>query len=160
MPVAPLSALASNLRNRLMPAAAILAVPMVVAGCAGASPALDAGARSSSGTESASTADPELERLLDAGTRSYTAFVRNQTALLVTGTQAFAEAYAAGDSATARELYASTRMYWERIEPVAESFGDLDPKLDAREADLEPGQEWTGWHRAEKDVFPPAATPH
>ena len=47
-------------------------------------------------------------------------------------------------------------MHWERIEPVAESFGDLDPKLDAREADLEPGQEWTGWHRAEKDLFPPA----
>ena len=47
-------------------------------------------------------------------------------------------------------------MHWERIEPVAESFGDLDPKLDAREADLEPGQKWTGWHRAEKDLFPPA----
>src|SRR4029453_14350743 len=47
-------------------------------------------------------------------------------------------------------------MHWERIEPVAESFGDLDPKLDAREADLEPGQEWTGWHRHEKDLFPPA----
>ena len=47
-------------------------------------------------------------------------------------------------------------MHWERIEPVAESFGDLDPKLDAREADLEPGEEWTGWHRAEKDLFPPA----
>jgi iron uptake system component EfeO len=48
-------------------------------------------------------------------------------------------------------------MHWERIEPVAEQFGDLDPKLDAREADLEPGQEWTGWHRAEKDLFPPSA---
>jgi iron uptake system component EfeO len=47
-------------------------------------------------------------------------------------------------------------MHWERIEPVAESFGDLDPILDAREADLEPGQEWTGWHRIEKDLWPPA----
>lgn len=50
-------------------------------------------------------------------------------------------------------------MHWERIEPVAESFGDLDPKLDAREADLAPGEEWTGWHRAEKDLFPPAGFP-
>ncbi len=46
-------------------------------------------------------------------------------------------------------------MHWERIEPVAESFGDLDPKLDLREADLEEGQEWTGWHRIEKDLWPP-----
>jgi iron uptake system component EfeO len=47
-------------------------------------------------------------------------------------------------------------MHWERIEPVAEAFGDLDPLLDAREADLEDGQAWTGWHRIEKDLWPPA----
>ena len=47
-------------------------------------------------------------------------------------------------------------MHWERIETVAESFGDLDPMMDAREADLEPGQEWTGWHRIEKDLWPAA----
>ena len=39
---------------------------------------------------------------------------------------------------------------------MAESFGDLDPKMDAREADLEPGQTWTGWHRIEKDLWPAA----
>ena len=49
-----------------------------------------------------------------------------------------------------------TRVNWERIEPVAESFGDLDPLLDAREADLDEGQAWTGWHRIEKDLWPPA----
>ncbi|MET0840221.1 MAG: iron uptake system protein EfeO, partial [Marmoricola sp.] len=49
------------------------------------------------------------------------------------------------------------RGYWERIETVAESFGDLDPKMDLREADLEEGQEWTGWHRIEKDLWPPAS---
>jgi iron uptake system component EfeO len=43
------------------------------------------------------------------------------------------------------------------VETVAESFGDLDPKMDAREADLEPGQKWTGWHRLEKDLWPEAA---
>jgi iron uptake system component EfeO len=48
-------------------------------------------------------------------------------------------------------------MHWERIETVAESFGDLDPKLDLREADLEPGQKWTGWHRLEKDLWPARA---
>jgi iron uptake system component EfeO len=47
-------------------------------------------------------------------------------------------------------------VHWERIETVAESFGDLDPKMDLRQADLEPGQRWTGWHRLEKDLWPPA----
>ena len=46
-------------------------------------------------------------------------------------------------------------MHWERIEPVAESFGDLDPMLDAREKDLEKGDAFTGWHRAEKDLWAP-----
>jgi iron uptake system component EfeO len=40
---------------------------------------------------------------------------------------------------------------------VAESFGDLDPMMDAREADLEPGQKWTGWHLIEKDLWPQRA---
>ena len=29
--------------------------------------------------------------------------------------------------------------------------------MDAREADLEPGQKWTGWHRIEKDLWPELA---
>ncbi|XAS71148.1 iron uptake system protein EfeO [Micrococcaceae bacterium Sec5.1] len=102
------------------------------------------------------SADADFQKLLETGSQQYAAYVKDQTEQLVTGTKAFADAFAAGDAAKARELYAATRMHWERIEPVAESFGDLDPKLDAREADLEPGQEWTGWHRAEKDLFPPA----
>ena len=51
----------------------------------------------------------------------------------------------------------SPAPHWERIETVAESFGDLDPMMDAREADLEPGQEWTGWHLIEKDLWPQRA---
>jgi iron uptake system component EfeO len=46
------------------------------------------------------------------------------------------------------------RSHYEAIEPVAESFGSLDPKLDLREADLSKGQKWTGWHRIEKDLWP------
>ncbi|MFE4542593.1 iron uptake system protein EfeO [Arthrobacter sp. NPDC056727] len=102
------------------------------------------------------TADADLQKLVDTGVAQYTAYVKDQTEQLVAGTKEFATAYAAGDAAKAKSLYAATRMHWERIEPVAESFGDLDPKLDARETDLEPGQKWTGWHRAEKDLFPPA----
>ena len=108
------------------------------------------------GSDRPSQADDDLQKLSDTAVRQYTAYVKDQTEQLLDGTTTFAAAFAAGDSATARKLYASTRMHWERIEPVAESFGDLDPKLDLREADLEPGEAWTGWHRAEKDLFRPA----
>ena len=85
----------------------------------------------------------------------YAAYVKDQSQQLLSGTEDFAAAFAAGEEATAKELYPQVRMHWERIEPVAESFGDLDPILDAREADLEEGQEFTGWHRAEKDLWAP-----
>ena len=94
---------------------------------------------------------------LAAAEESYVAYVKDQVGSLVAGTTAFADAYAAGDDDTARDLYAATRVHWERVEPVAESFGDLDPLLDAREADLADGDVWSGWHHIEKDLWPPAA---
>jgi len=87
---------------------------------------------------------------------NYTGYVKDQTGALLTATKTFAAAYSAGDTAAARAQYASTRAFYERIEPTAEQFGDLDPALDLREADLEQGQEWTGWHRIEKDLWAPA----
>ena len=105
------------------------------------------------------TGDPagtgDVSRQVTAATTTYTRYVKEQTAQLLAGTKEFAAAYSAGDDRRARELYAPTRWYWESIEPVAESFGDLDPRLDLREADLEEGQKWTGWHRIEKDLWPP-----
>lgn len=110
-------------------------------------------------TDSGETVVPtgSTGELLAAATTAYSSYVKDQAEQLLTDTKAFADAYKAGDDDLARSLFASTRMHWERIEPVAESFGDLDPILDAREADLEPGQDWTGWHRIEKDLWPPAS---
>ncbi|MFN8125521.1 MAG: iron uptake system protein EfeO [Candidatus Nanopelagicales bacterium] len=104
--------------------------------------------------DATTTGDTTAE--VTAATTTYTRYVKEQTAQLVAGTKQFADAYVAGDDKQARELYAPTRAYWESIEPVAESFGDLDPRLDLREADLEEGQVWTGWHRIEKDLWPPS----
>jgi iron uptake system component EfeO len=94
---------------------------------------------------------------VDAAATNYVAYIKDQVAQLVTGTDTFLAAYVAGDDETARNTYATTRANYERIEPVAESFGDLDPEIDFREADVAPDDEWTGWHRIEKDLFPPAA---
>jgi iron uptake system component EfeO len=134
-------------------AAVAVVVPLALAACGQSS---QSPAAQTASARPSATADAERASLLSEGTGSYAAYVKDETDKLLAGTLAFAEAYAAGDAEKARSLYAPTRMHWERIEPVAEQFEDLDPKLDAREASLEPGQEWTGWHRAEKDLFPPA----
>jgi iron uptake system component EfeO len=96
----------------------------------------------------------DFDEQVAAANTNYKAYVKDQVEQLVTGTESFAAAYEAGDFDKARSLYASTRVFWERVETVAESFGDLDPLLDLREADLEEGQEWTGWHAIEKDLWP------
>lgn len=88
-----------------------------------------------------------------AGSAAYVRWAQQQADELLTGTKEFAAAIKAGDVARAKELYPQVRLHWERIEPVAESFGDLDPVLDARVNDLEPGQEFTGWHRLERDLW-------
>ncbi len=102
-----------------------------------------------------STASGAVQEQVDAANEQYHEYVEDQSADLLAGTKQFVAAYKAGDDVRARALYPTVRVHWERIEPVAESFGDLDPKMDAREADLEQSQAWTGWHRLEKDLWPP-----
>ena len=97
------------------------------------------------------------EQLVEQAQQNYAAYVQDQSDQLLVKTQEFVDAYERGDDDAARTIYADARTHWERIETVAESFGDLDPKMDAREADLEPGQRWTGWHLIEKDLWPQRA---
>ncbi|HEX3324899.1 MAG TPA: iron uptake system protein EfeO, partial [Solirubrobacterales bacterium] len=71
---------------------------------------------------------------------------------LVAKTQPFVAAVLAGDVARAKSLYPAARIPYERIEPVAESFGDLDPRIDARANDV-PASEFGGFHRIEKALW-------
>jgi iron uptake system component EfeO len=87
----------------------------------------------------------------------YASYVRDQVDQLLVKTQQFAQLVTERKDDEARALYADARVHWERVETVAESFGDLDPQMDAREADLEEGDEFTGWHRLEKDLWPQRA---
>ncbi len=95
------------------------------------------------------TADPAAEKAV----AQYRTYVQQQADAVVPLVDQFAAAVKAGHVAKAKSLYAESRIPWEAVEPVAESFGDLDPKVDLREADLEAGQEWTGWHRIEKALW-------
>jgi iron uptake system component EfeO len=111
---------------------------------------------SDSGEDQQGASGNDVE-LVEQANQKYREYVEDQTEQLVAMTAEFVAAYKADKDDEARALYPVARMPWERIETVAESFGDLDPKLDLREADLEPGQKWTGWHRIEKDLWPARA---
>lgn len=70
----------------------------------------------------------------------------------VKATEAFTTAVKSGEIDKAKDLYGPARMHYERAEPIAEVFGDLDPKIDAREGDV-PDTEWGGYHRIEKGLW-------
>ncbi|MFX1756578.1 peptidase [Rhodococcus gordoniae] len=93
------------------------------------------------------------EDTLTEAADGYRRYIRSEADALVAATGGFVAAVHANDVGEAKRLFPLTRTHFERIEPEAESFGDLDPRLDLREADLEPGQEWTGFHRLEKDLW-------
>ena len=87
----------------------------------------------------------------------YAAFVKDQVGQLVPAVEDFVAAYESGDDETARRLFPQTRAFYERIEPVAEALGDLDPRIDYREVDAVAEElDWTGFHRIEKDLWVPA----
>ncbi|MEU9717286.1 iron uptake system protein EfeO [Streptomyces sp. NPDC047976] len=94
---------------------------------------------------------------LDAAVAAYRKYVQEQADETLPKAKVFADAVKAGDLEAAKKAYAPSRIGWERTEPVAESFGDIDPKVDVREDGLEAGQDpakdWTGWHRLEKSLF-------
>ncbi|GAA5064409.1 iron uptake system protein EfeO [Nocardia callitridis] len=84
----------------------------------------------------------------------YKRYLQSQVTALRDTTKMFVDAVKSGDIEAAKRQYPVTRTYYERIEPVAESFpDDLDPRIDLREADLAEGEKWTGFHRLEKDLW-------
>jgi iron uptake system component EfeO len=102
--------------------------------------------------EQAAFFDIEGSPELDAAARRYQDYVIGQSELLVDRTAGFVAAVKGGDVEEAKKLYAPSRVPWERIEPVAEKFGTLDPEVDAREGDV-PKQQWTGFHRIEQALW-------
>jgi iron uptake system component EfeO len=90
--------------------------------------------------------------LTDA-TSKYHDYVVAEVDALTTTTKAFTDAVRGGDMAKAKTLFAPARVHYEDIEPVAESFGDLDPNIDARIDDVPDPAQWTGFHRIEKALW-------
>ncbi|MCX2179514.1 EfeM/EfeO family lipoprotein [Streptomyces sp. SKN60] len=102
-------------------------------------------------------AAPKRSPEMDAAVAAYRQYVQAQADETLPKVKTFTDAVRAGDVEAAKKAYAESRIGWERTEPVAESFGDIDPKVDVREDGLEAGQDpakdWTGWHRLEKALW-------
>ena len=97
-------------------------------------------------TESAAAAD------LTSAIEQYRSYVIEQCDEFVKQTERFTTAVKAGQLEEAKALYAPARMYYERIEPIAEALGDLDPNIDARENDVDPA-DWRGFHKIEQALW-------
>lgn len=112
----------------------------------------DQGTITVTGKPVASTAGASPAVLAKA-TDGYRAYVIAQTAKLRAGVRQIEQAIDDGDVAKAKELFGPVRRYYETVEPVAESFGELDPDIDARINDVVNPQQWTGFHRIEKTLY-------
>jgi iron uptake system component EfeO len=111
------------------------------------------GIRASFTVTGASAAPKTTDENLAAATTEYQRYVASQADAFLARTTEFVALVKAGKVDEAKALYPTARSYWERIEPVAESFGDLDPKIDGRAEVVDEGMEFTGYHRLERDLW-------
>ncbi len=91
----------------------------------------------------------------------YKIYIAAEVKQLAAETAKFTAAVKSGDLKTAQALYAPTRVHYERIEPVAELFDDLDKAIDSRADDHEQKEadpDFTGFHRIEYGLFSKKST--
>lgn len=98
------------------------------------------------------SASTQQSKELAQVTKEYRGYAIGEIDELVKDTEAFTNAVKSGDIEKAKQIYPLARMHYERSEPIAEVFGDLDPEIDAREGDV-PASEWRGYHRIEKGLW-------
>ncbi len=98
---------------------------------------------------------------IDAAVAEYRTYVLAQSDDLIKVIDTFTTAVDAGDLEAAKAAYGPSRVPWERVEPIAELFADLDPKIDAREDDYQAGVDdpgFTGYHKLEELLFAKGTT--
>lgn len=127
----------------------LLASTLMLAACGNDNNSKD----SSSSTNNSSGGN---KKELNEATKKYEKYTDKQLDQFLKGTQQFVDAIKDNNMQKAKELYPKVRMYYERSEPVAEAFGDLDPKIDARLKRYERRKkedQWTGYHKIEKQLY-------
>jgi len=135
--------------RRARAAALATAALALVAGCGDDEDTTTAAETQTPAAETAIAADPNL---LAEAVSSYDRYVERETGDFVEATEDFLEPVEAGEIEAAKAVYPDARVHFERIEPVAGAFGDLDPDIDGREGDIPP-EDWGGYHRIEKALW-------
>lgn len=112
---------------------------------------------SSSSSQTKVTLSSAEQKSLDKATADYKSFVQGQIDQLLTDTEKFAGVLKEGKLDEAKKMYPLIRMSYERSEPIAESFGESDVKIDFRLADYldenKTEEGWSGFHRIEKIMW-------
>lgn len=112
---------------------------------------------SSSSSEAKVTLSSNDKKALDKAMSEYKTFVEGQIDQLLTDTEKFASLLKEGKLDEAKKIYPLIRMSYERSEPIAESFGESDVKIDFRLADYmdenKTEEGWSGFHRIEKILW-------
>ncbi|MDQ0888698.1 iron uptake system component EfeO [Paenibacillus sp. V4I9] len=92
---------------------------------------------------------------LQEAAKAYNKYVQEQGKQLVAGLEQLDAAVKSGDLKKAQESYGQSRMPYERIEPIIETFSELDGVMDARVDDFknEKDPDFTGYHRIEYLLF-------
>ena len=118
----------------------------------------DAGAKETgkTGTTAGQTAE-QGKADLSKETAEYKKYVEGQIDMLLKDTENFAKLLKEGKLDEAKKVYPLIRMAYERSEPIAESFGELDIKIDYRLVDFKEEfkneEGWKGFHRIEKILW-------
>jgi iron uptake system component EfeO len=137
--------------------ASLLAASILFTGCANNNNSTNTVANSTTVTNAPTTAaatnTPETATAdFTSAIDQYRTYVIQQCDEFVKQTESFTNAVKEDKIDEAKALYAPARMYYERIEPIAEALGDLDPNIDARENDVD-AAEWRGFHKLEKALW-------
>ena len=112
---------------------------------------------SSHSSSSSSKLTASEQKQLKQATSDYKTFVEGEIDQLLKDTEGFSETLKSGNLEEAKKQYPLVRMAYERSEPIAESFGESDVKIDYRLVDYmdenksEDG--WSGFHRIERIMW-------
>lgn len=92
-------------------------------------------------------------RFKDAA-ENYQRYLSAQTGALVSATTAFVGAIKKGDVVGAEAVYPTARAYLQRTRPAAAAFSDdVVARIRMPESDVGVGQQWSGFHRLEHDLW-------
>lgn len=132
---------------------ALFSTAILLTGCA----ANSSSNQSTDSSQPASSQAPVNQKALDKATADYKTFVQEQIDQLLTDTEKFRDTLKEGKLDEAKKMYPLIRMTYERSEPIAESFGESDVKIDFRRVDYidenKTEEGWSGFHRIEKIMW-------